>query len=226
RRGVRSRAPKADGASGRGRVRPGRLLQDDHRYAVGALGGAHPLVADLAVQPQVALAAVSGVQAEGAGAALLGEGRFARAQQAGADAVALEAGVDAELADGGGALLGDRAAHRADHLLAEAGDVDAVGGDLRAGRFEGLRRRVDAVVAVEGRLALEAQVLQPEDLLRVLLGRRRDGHAHAHVRTPPAHLITCCPPLLSPTSAPRNLRGKQTTQTSQASGTFRPKTAL
>src|SRR5690606_17237107 len=103
---------------------------------------------------------------------------------------------------------------------------DAVGGDLGTDRVEGLDERVDAVVAVQRRLALEAQVLEPEDLLRVLPGRRRDGHAHAHVRMPPAHLITYGPPLLSPRSAGRNLRCEQTTQTSQTSGTFRPQRAL
>src|SRR5690606_22034087 len=149
-----------------------------------------------------------------------------RPEQPGADAVPLQTRVDTELADGGGAVLGDPAADRADHLVPEAGDEDAVLGDLLADRVQGLDQRGDAVVAVERRLALEAEVLQPEDLLRVLLGRRRDGHAHAHVRTPPAHLITCRPSLLSPSSAGRNLRCEQTPQTSQASGTFRAEAAL
>jgi hypothetical protein len=50
-------------------------------------------------------------------------------------------------------------------MAAQPGDEDAVGADLVPDRVEALDERVDAVVAVQRRLALEAQVLQPEDLL-------------------------------------------------------------
>ena len=47
------------------------LLQDDHRYTVRALVRSHGDVAHAAVQAQVPLAAVGGVEAEAGGAALL-----------------------------------------------------------------------------------------------------------------------------------------------------------
>jgi hypothetical protein len=158
--------------------------RDDVEAAVDP-AGADGLVAEPPVQAQIAFAAVTGAQPVALDLRLLGETGLDGAQQPPAEAVPLHPGVDDQLADGGGAVLLHGAAHRADDLAAQPCHQHAGRGELGAQLVEGLGERLDAVVAVQLGLALEAQILEFENRFGVAVGRRRDGHAHAHVRRPP-----------------------------------------
>jgi hypothetical protein len=129
-------------------------------------------IASAAVQPQTALAAVTGEELEPLGGRVSREISrevfLDRVEQPPAQAVVPHPRMDDELGDPGGPVLVDPAAHGGDHLIAEPGHQGVSLGYLGPEILQGLDEWLDLIVAVELRLTLVAQILQLEDVLRVL----------------------------------------------------------